>query len=129
MNRPTLTDLLANASPAVRSLNPSLFAGEVPQNLGPVSNPKPKRNKASALGGSVQGKAESLQRVVVRFTGYRVAPLDPDNFAGSIKDLLDGLRHASLLHGDEPWRIKLETEQVKVSKRIHERTEIELFYP
>lgn len=94
----------------------------------PLPDPKPQRHKAPALGDSIQGKAESFPRVTVRFTGYRVRPLDPDNFAGSVKDLLDGLRHAALISGDEPWRIRLETEQVKVRTVKEERTEIEIDY-
>jgi hypothetical protein len=89
-----------------------------------VSDPKSKPDKAPALGKAIQGKAESVRRVTVRFVGYRVRPLDPDNFAGSVKDLLDGLRHAALIDGDEPWRLKLETEQVKVSSYAQEKTEI-----
>lgn len=91
-----------------------------------VPHPQSERNEAPALGGAVQGEANSVQRVVVRFTGYRVKPLDPDNFAGSVKDLLDGLRHAGILLGDEPWRIKLETEQVKVAHYKDEQTVIEI---
>lgn len=92
----------------------------------PVPNTKPQRHKAPALGRAVQGEEKSLRRVVVSFTGYRVRPLDPDNFAGSVKDLLDGLRHAQIIHGDEPWRIKLETEQVKVRSYKEEKTVIEV---
>lgn len=88
---------------------------------------KPERDETPALGGTVQGKAEGVHRATVRFTGYRVRPLDPDNFAGSIKDLLDGLRHANLISGDEAWRIKLETQQVRVSHRHEEATVIEIF--
>lgn len=90
---------------------------------------EPQRDKEAALGGTVQRKAQGMGRVIVCFTGYRVRPLDPDNFAGSVKDLLDGLRHAQLIPGDEPWRIKLETEQEKVRSFKEERTEIELIYP
>ncbi len=85
--------------------------------------------EAPALGGSIQGKAGSDDRVVISFTGYRVRPLDPDNFAGSVKDLLDGLRHAGLISGDEPWRIRLETEQVKVATFKQEKTVIEISKP
>jgi len=92
----------------------------------PVPHPKPERHKAKPLGKAVRREEESLPRVTVRFIGYRVRPLDPDNFAGSVKDLLDGLRHSGLLLGDEPWRIKLETEQVKVSSYKEEHTVIEL---
>ncbi len=95
----------------------------------PLSNPKPQRHQAAALGSSGEGEKEVLARITVRFTGYRVRPLDPDNFAGSVKDLLDGLRHANLIDGDEPWKIRLETEQVKVSSFKEERTEITVEYP
>ncbi len=95
----------------------------------PLSNPKPKRHKAPALAIPIQGKAESIPRTVVRFIGYRVRPLDPDNFAGGCKDAIDGLRHAGLISGDEPWRMKLETEQVKVSHVADECTVIEIETP
>lgn len=91
-----------------------------------IPNPKPKRHKTPALGSTIQGEKKSLERVTVRFTGYRVRPLDPDNFAGSCKDLLDGLVHASLLHGDETWRIIFETAQEKVSSYAEEKTVIEI---
>lgn len=96
---------------------------------GVLSHPEPQRDKAPALGTAVPGKEESVSRTRVRFTGYRLRPLDPDNFAGSVKDCLDFLRHANLIEGDEPWRIILETEQVKVNKRIDQKTVIEIFYP
>lgn len=95
---------------------------------GALPHPVAQRDQAPALGGAVQGKEEGVRRIRVRFTGYRVRPLDPDNFAGSIKDLLDGLRHAALITGDEPWRIILETEQEKVGSYKQERTEIEIFW-
>lgn len=95
----------------------------------PVQNPKPKRHKATALGAAVRGEKEGVQRTRIRFTGFRVKPLDPDNFAGSVKDLLDGLRHSGLIHGDEPWRIILETEQVKVGSFKEEKTMIEIDTP
>lgn len=91
-----------------------------------IPNPQPEHHKKAALDKAVRREAESLRRTTVRFTGYRVTPLDPDNFAGSVKDLLDGLRHAKLIKGDEWWRIKLETEQVKVSHYKEEKTVIEI---
>jgi hypothetical protein len=91
-----------------------------------LSHAQSERNQAPALGGAVQRETQSVQRIVVRFTGHRVKPLDPDNFAGSCKDLLDGLRHAGIISGDEPWRIKLETEQVRVPHYKEEKTVIEI---
>lgn len=65
-----------------------------------------------------------MGRTHVCFVGHRVRPLDPDNFAGGCKDLLDGLRHARLIPGDEPWRITFKTEQVRVSHLREEGTQV-----
>lgn len=90
---------------------------------------QPQCDQAPALDSTGEGKTQCDGRIIVRFTGYRVRPLDPDNFAGSVKDLLDGLRHAGLISGDEPFRIILQTEQVKVASFKDERTVIEIEYP
>jgi hypothetical protein len=95
---------------------------------GQLPNPKPKRDKAAALGGVAEGKEESFRRITIKFTGYRVKCLDPDNFAGSCKDLLDGIKATSLIPDDSPEFIKLETEQVRVASFAQERTEIEIHY-
>ena len=94
-----------------------------------VSDTELKRDKTAALGGATQGKEKSLGRATVRFVGYRVKPLDPDNFAGSVKDLLDGLRHAQIISGDEPWKIILETEQERVKHYNQEKTVITVDIP
>lgn len=94
-----------------------------------ISHAEPEPEQGGTLVQAPQGKAAGIPRIVVRFTGHRVRPLDPDNFAGSVKDLLDGLRHARLLPGDEAWRIKLETEQEKVAHFKDEKTVIEIEYP
>ena len=95
-----------------------------------IPDAKPQRDKAPALDATVQRETESVpsteRRPRVRFTGYRVQCLDPDNFAGSVKDLLDGCKHAGLIPDDAPDKIVLETAQVKVSKRKEERTLIEI---
>ena len=120
MNEPTprqLIRLFPNASRSLLEANGALHYAE------PQPDPTP------ALGSVAAREAESVQRIVVRFTGFRVRPIDPDNFAGSVKDLLDGLRRVRLIPGDEWHRIKLETEQVKVASAAEERTEIELIYP
>ncbi len=91
-----------------------------------VSNSKPQSHAENSLDSVATGKETRDTRVRVRFTGHRVRPLDPDNFAGSCKDLLDGLRHAGLLEGDEPWRIIFETAQEKVKSYAEEKTVIEL---
>lgn len=91
-----------------------------------IPNTEPQREQGPTLVKADEGEAKSLRRTLVRFVGYRVKPLDPDNFAGSVKDLLDGLRHAGLIPGDEPWRIILETEQVKVKHYRDEMTTVEI---
>ena len=98
-------------------------------NNGSVSYSEPQHHETAALGATVQGKTKSIPRIRIRFTGYRVRPLDPDNFAGSCKDLLDGLRHSGIISGDEPWKIIFETEQEKVGSFVEEKTVIELEIP
>ncbi len=102
---------------------------EQPDNSRPVPHPEPERNQAPALGAAGSRKEKGVPRIVVCFTGYRVRPLDPDNFAGSVKDCLDGLRHAGLIPGDEAWRIKLETEQEQVAHFKDEKTVITIIWP
>ena len=94
-----------------------------------VSHAKSQPDEAPTLEPAVSREAKGVSRATVRFTGYRVKPLDPDNFAGSCKDLLDGLRHANLISGDEAWRIRFETEQVKVAHFVDEKTVVEVIYP
>ncbi len=106
----------------IASLNP----GHATPSIHPLPHPKPEHHEAPALGGSVQGEKEGVPRITVRFIGYRVRPLDPDNFAGSCKDLLDGLRHAGLIPGDEAWRIRYQTEQVRVRTFAEEVTVAEI---
>jgi hypothetical protein len=72
-------------------------------------------------------KAFLALECALRDTAY--ARFDPDNFAGSCKDLLDGCRHAGLIPGDEPWRIIYETAQEQVKSYAQERTLIEIKTP
>lgn len=94
----------------------------------PVSDAEPEPDKGPALANKHAREGTGVPSITVRFIGFRVRPLDPDNFAGSVKDLLDGLRHAALIPGDEPWRIRLETAQVRVGTFKEERTEIVIRY-
>lgn len=70
-----------------------------------------------------------MEKITLRFTGYRKRLLDPDNYAAGTKDLIDGLRHAGLIPDDNPEIIKLETSQEKIKNKDQERTEIEIHYP
>ena len=99
-----------------------------PDNQSPLPHPKPQPHQTAPLDPANARETNSLRRTRIRFTGYRTRPLDPDNFAASIKDLLDGLRHARLIPGDEHWRIIFETAQVKVKSYSEEFTLIEIFF-
>ncbi len=94
-----------------------------------IQDSKPEHHETPALDSADEGKAKGSGRVIVRFIGYRVRPLDPDNFAGGCKDLLDALRHSSLIHGDEWWRIDFQTRQEKVGTYAEEKTVIEVETP
>ncbi len=94
-----------------------------------IQDSEPQHHQTPALDSADGGETKSLHRVRVRFTGFRARPLDPDNFAGSCKDLLDGLKHAGLILGDEPWRIIFETAQEKVKSYAEEKTVIEIEFP
>lgn len=91
-----------------------------------LQDSKPKRNEKAALDKAVCRETKSLPRSKVVFTLFRVRSLDPDNAAGSCKDLLDGVRHAGLLLGDEAWRIEFSVLQEKVNHFDEERTIIEI---
>lgn len=69
-------------------------------------------------------KEESSRHYVIRITGFRKRILDPDNFSGGCKYVIDGLRYAGLIPDDTPEAIILETGQVKVKEAGDERTEI-----
>lgn len=94
-----------------------------------LRDPKSKCVAKNSLGGTTKGKEKSLERVIVCFKGYRTRPLDADNFAGSVKHLLDGLRAAGIIDDDDPTTIELRTEQVKVKHRHEQKTVITLYYP
>ncbi len=96
---------------------------------GAVRDPKPQQNQAPALGSPVPGKKEGVGRTRLRFVGCRIRLLDPDNFAGSTKDLIDGLVKSGLVRDDSVEHIILETEQVKVAHKKEQRTEIVITYP
>ena len=106
---------------------PHASAGFIKANCVPdcaVPHTKPQCHKTPALVSPVPGEAKSISRPRVCFTLHRVKLLDPDNAAGSVKDLLDGLRHAALIRGDEWHAIKLEVEQEKVDHYSQEKTVI-----
>lgn len=65
----------------------------------------------------------------MRIVGRRVRLLDPDNFAGSVKYLVDQMRALDLIPDDDPETIVLETRQIKVATFAEEGTEVEVIHP
>ncbi len=112
----------------LRRLFPNASRSTLEANSG-ISHSQPQPDKAKPLGDSVQGKAGGVAGITLRATGYRVRPLDPDNFAASLKDLIDALVHAHLLPNDTIWDIHLQSEQRKVKTFREEKTTIEIIYP
>ena len=90
-----------------------------------VSRPEPEQIVRHEPLGSEPGKEKSSSRIAIRITGFRSRPLDPDNFAGGCKHIIDGLRYAGLIPGDRQDQISLAFEQVKTTKD-RERTQIEI---
>lgn len=99
------------------------------QTDGVLQDTEPEQDTAATLGGMAKREIECPLRIKVSFTGSRVKLLDPDNFAGSCKDLLDGLRHAGFIPDDAASAIIFETAQERVRKYKDEKTEIEIVYP
>jgi hypothetical protein len=113
---------------AILSRNPAITTDDNPS-CRQVRNPEPERDPATTLEPVAERETQSVRRIGVRFTGFRVRLLDSDNYAGSVKDLLDGLQYSGLIPGDDPQRITLVTDQVRVKTRKEERTEIVITYP
>lgn len=70
------------------------------------------------------GEAGDTIRVRVSVVSYRRWLLDADNLCP--KYFIDCLRYAKIIPDDAPKYIILETRQHQVSKKEHERTEIEV---
>lgn len=127
MTTKQLQELFPNASESFLSVN------AVDQRYGPpdgeIPDTKPKRNKKAALVPAVPGKDKGMARIAIRYHGYRCKLLDPENFAGSTKDLTDGLRKAGLIHDDSYWHVTITHEQTQVRSKAEQKTEIEITYP
>jgi hypothetical protein len=66
-------------------------------------------------------------RVHLRIVSIRKRLLDPDNL--SVKWLIDCLRYARIIQGDEPDKITLQVEQRKCAKGEAEATQIFITLP
>jgi len=108
---------------------------QCPKRLPNENNPHPKlpdskpSKQTRALGSDYARKAPRTACPHVVFVLCRVRLLDIDAKYGSIKDLLDGLQYAGLIHGDKEGEITLEVRQEKVKKYALERTIIGIDYP
>ena len=71
-----------------------------------------------------QGEEGGSGKFLVRFESVRKRLCDPDNL--SVKYLLDSLRFARVIPGDEPEKITLEVTQRKCAKGEEEHTMIEI---
>jgi hypothetical protein len=82
---------------------------------------EPKSAVAAALGIHLQSQERSDAglngRVIVQITRCSTGILDADNLAGSVKFILDALRSAKLIPGDDPASIELKVSQIKVARR------------
>lgn len=76
-----------------------------------------------------EGKTCGTTCAHVCFTLRRVHLLDVDAKFASVKDLLDGIANAGLIHGDKEGQITLEVKQEKVAHYEEETTIIEIDLP
>ena len=72
-----------------------------------------------------EAQAPNSGAVHIRFVSVRKRLLDPDNI--SEKWVLDCLRFANIIRGDEPDKITLETTQRKAAKNEDEHTEVTIY--
>ena len=89
---------------------------------------KPQPDPAPPLAGSVQREEKGPPRAYVRIIRCSTRLLDEDNLWGSVKPLLDQLRAAKLIRGDDPASIELKVEQFKERKRDHCGTQVIIDY-
>ncbi|MDB6117400.1 MAG: hypothetical protein JWO08_1181 [Verrucomicrobiaceae bacterium] len=115
MNQDERLLIFPNASPACLASN----AG------GTRPDAKLERHPEHAALHSPPAEKGRPERFHIRFVSVRKRLIDPDNL--SEKWLLDCLRFAQVIPGDEPEKITLETTQRKARKGEEEHTLIEVF--
>ena len=96
-----------------------------------ISQPKPDSTytlvaKARRDSASDEG-ADTRTRVCIK--GYRVRCIDPDNYTGGLKALIDCLQLCGLIPDDSYAAIHLETSQTHVTTPGQERTVVTIEYP
>lgn len=102
--------------------------GLLPRKDVPTGTPhtQPQHHAGSPLVPTRKDEEKGKVCFIVRITGHRLELLDPDNFAGGCKFLIDQLRYAKLIPEDDPSTIRLITDQVRVSRKEDEGTHVEI---
>jgi hypothetical protein len=96
-----------------------------PHNFHPL--PELERNPRPRSLATDEGQEGGAGRVHLRIVSIRKRLLDPDNL--SPKWLIDCLRYARIIQGDEPDKITLQVEQRKCAKGESEATQIFITLP
>ncbi len=85
------------------------------------------RNPLNGTLAKGQGEKSNAGRVHLCIVSIRKRLLDPDNL--SPKWIIDCLRYASIIRGDEPDKITLQVEQRKCAKGEEESTQVWITFP
>ena len=93
----------------------------------PYPLPELERHLSTGTLATHEGEESSPGRVHLRIISIRKRLLDPDNL--SVKWLIDCLRYARIISGDEPDKITLQVEQRKCAKGEAEATQIFITLP
>lgn len=112
-------NLPANPNKDFIALNPHLYGNHTP--CLKVQNAQQPECPATLDSGDAR-ETQGSGCPLVRFTLRKCQLLDVDAKYGSVKDLLDGLAKAGLIHGDGEGEITLEVLQQKVKTRAEECT-------
>jgi hypothetical protein len=98
-----------------------------------IQKPKSKPDSPNALVEATWRNSASNEgshtRIRVSIEGQRVSCLDPDNYTGGLKALIDCLQQCGLIPSDSFEAIRLETSQTHVTSPGQERTIVEIEYP
>jgi hypothetical protein len=91
-----------------------------------IPHPEPQPAARPALDGPRPGEAPRPPRTRLRIERKSVRLLDPDNFAGGCKPLIDQIRYAHLIPDDDPESVEIIFVQTKVQTKKEECTDIQI---
>jgi hypothetical protein len=128
MNPNELKRIFPNASKSLLAANPPV-RGDVAAEA-ELHAPEPAQ-PPTTLATASSGEAQGAVRPLIRFTLLRTKLLDWDAKHGVIKNILDGIVSAGLLHGDREDQLHPESciTQEKVKTLKEQCTLIEIIYP